>query len=68
MFACVDCTTEDASLVWFEPNPHSLGESWDDAFIPLNVSLEVWLRGWLQGGADDLFEAAWNAKFGSDDD
>jgi len=64
MFACVDCSTDHASLVWFEPNPHEDGEPWDDAFIPLNISLEAWLRHWLDGSGDDLLEKAWNTKFG----
>ena len=67
MFTCVDCRTANASLVWFEPNPHERGDPWDDAFIPLNLSLEDWLRRWLDGAEGDLFESAWNAKFGEDD-
>jgi len=68
MFACVDCSTDDASLIWFEPNPHEDGEPWDDAFVPLNISLESWLRHWLEGSGHDLFEVAWNAKFGELDE
>ncbi len=59
MYACVDCSTVDGAVVWFEPNPHADGEPWDDAFIPLAPSLAVWLENWLAGV--DMFERAWNA-------
>jgi hypothetical protein len=68
MFVCVDCDTDDASLIWFEPNPHEDGGPWDDAFIPLNVSLASWLERWIEGSEDDLFETAWAAKFGETDE
>jgi hypothetical protein len=68
MFACVDCSSSDGALIWFEPNPHERGEPWDDAFVPLNISIESWLARWLEGSEDDLFEAAWVAKFGADGD
>lgn len=67
MFVCADCATTDAALIWFEPNPHEHSEPWHDAFIPFNISLETWLRHWLDGSEEDLFEAAWTAKFGSQD-
>lgn len=56
MYACVDCATEEAAIVWFEPNPHEDGELWTDSFIPLAVSLESWLTHWLDGTLDALFE------------
>jgi hypothetical protein len=59
MYACVDCSTDDGAVVWFEPNPHADGEPWDDAFIPLAPSLAMWLENWLAGV--DMFESAWNA-------
>jgi len=68
MFACVDCNSSEGALVWFEPNPHAHGEPWDDAFVPLNISLESWLLRWLEGSEGDLFEAAWITKFGAEVD
>ena len=65
MYACVDCSTAEERVVWFEPNPHSSGEPWDDSFIPLAPSMSHWLRCWLAG--EDLCETAWKAKFGEED-
>jgi hypothetical protein len=64
MYVCVDCSTSNNRVVWFEPNPHSEGEPWDDSFIPLAPSLTAWLRSWLAD--EDLIEAAWKAKFGDE--
>ncbi|MEM7246897.1 MAG: SMI1/KNR4 family protein [Acidobacteriota bacterium] len=64
MFCCVDCTTREGQVTWFEPNPHVDGESWDDAFVPFAESTRAWLEAWLDGVHDDLFELAWNRKFG----
>ncbi len=61
MYACVDCSSPDGVVVWFEPNPHVDGEPWDDAFVPLAPSLCAWLEAWLDGR--ELHENAWNAKF-----
>jgi len=62
MYACLDCSAPGAPVVWFEPNPHSAGEPWDDSFIPLAPSASEWFGAWL---ADkDLFESAWKMKFG----
>lgn len=52
MYMCLDLDAAvDASLIWFEPNPHCKGEPWDDAFIPLGGSLEGWLSAWAAGGS-----------------
>jgi hypothetical protein len=64
MYACLDCTTPDAPLVWFEPNAHSEDGPWDDCFIPLASSMEAWLRSWLAG--EDLLASAWKATFGKE--
>lgn len=58
MYVCVNRVTEEAAIVWFEPNPHEDGESWNDSFIPLALSLESWLAHWLDGTLDALFEQA----------
>lgn len=62
MYACVDCSSPEGRVVWFEPNPHSPNEPWDDSFIPLAPSMSHWLRSWLAD--EDLFESAWKAHFG----
>jgi hypothetical protein len=59
MYACIDCTSPEAAVVWFEPNPHSDGEPWDDSFIPLAPSMAHWLERWLAG--EDLCETAFKA-------
>jgi hypothetical protein len=59
MYACADCTSIEVPIIWFEPNPHCEGESWDDSFLKLTDSVIAWLEAWLDGTADDLFETAW---------
>jgi hypothetical protein len=54
MYLCVDCTSSEGPIIWFEPNPHEVGNSWADSFIPLADSTENWLLSWLRG--EDLFE------------
>ncbi len=66
MFACIDCSSPEGPMVWFEPNPHCRGEPWGDSFIPLAPSLRDWLEQWLAG--KDMLEAAWTAKFGAGED
>lgn len=64
MYVCIDCSTPEERVVWFEPNPHADGEPWDDSFIPLAPSMTTWLESWLAGR--DLLENAWQAKSGKD--
>lgn len=61
MYACVDCSSDDGAIVWFEPNPHENGTPWDDSFIALAPSLHEWLVQWLEGV--DMF-----ARFADADD
>ena len=49
MYLCVDCSNESLPVVWFEPNPHQDGESWDESFIPFSNSFEQMMRRWLSG-------------------
>lgn len=49
MYHCVQCLDESLPVVWFEPNPHSDGEPWDDSFIPFCPSLREYLSEWLDG-------------------
>jgi hypothetical protein len=51
MYASVDCNTTEGVMIWFEPNPHQDGKTWDDAFIPLAPSIDAWLQAWLEGKA-----------------
>jgi hypothetical protein len=54
MYLCVDCADARGPVVWFDPNSHVRGTSWDKAFIPLATSTEEWLAAWV---ADvDLFD------------
>jgi hypothetical protein len=64
MYVCVRCSKPDESVVWFEPNPHVEGGSWEDAFIPLAPSVAAWLEAWLAGSDTFTLESAWEAKFG----
>ncbi|MEU9252930.1 SMI1/KNR4 family protein [Streptomyces sp. NPDC048270] len=47
MYACVDCRSEKAQVLLFDPNP---GEP-DLAWYVDTPSLAGWLRGWLDGTA-----------------
>ncbi len=49
MCSCVDCSTEEGTVVLFEPNPHCEGQPWTDAFFPLTDSLERWFELWIEG-------------------
>jgi hypothetical protein len=49
MYLCVDCTSNDGKIVWFEPNPHESAKSWADSFIPLNCNLEKLMQAWVRG-------------------
>lgn len=53
MFHCVQCTDPTGPVIWFEPNPHERGESWDSSFIPFAPSLPAYFQAWLDG--KDLF-------------
>lgn len=64
MYACVDCNTTEGIMIWFEPNPHRDGETWDDAFIPLAPSFDAWLQAWLED--KDLLQAAMK-RIGNED-
>ncbi|MFJ4779806.1 SMI1/KNR4 family protein [Streptomyces sp. NPDC088762] len=47
MYACVDCRSETAQVLLFDPNPGEPDLAWSiDA-----PSLSGWLRGWLEGTA-----------------
>ncbi len=58
MFACVDCLSEDGTVLLFEPNAIS-GQDLSDAWFvdagSLAAWLETWLtdRGWYEGDAVD---------------
>ncbi|QDT63105.1 SMI1/KNR4 family protein [Calycomorphotria hydatis] len=55
MYLCVDCSTPQGPVTWFEPNSRSdIDTPWDDAFIPFADSTEEWLFSWIDG--DDLFD------------
>jgi len=49
MFLCVDCSDDRGMVVWFEPNPHEDGKSWDDAFYPLGIAFEELMFRWAAG-------------------
>jgi hypothetical protein len=49
MYYCVDCSTEDGMVVWFEPNPHELGGPWTDTFFPLLRTFRDLMTGWTNG-------------------
>ncbi|GAA3374200.1 SMI1/KNR4 family protein [Streptomyces sannanensis] len=63
MLACVDCRSENATVLLFEPNPGIADLAW---YID-SPGLAEWLRGWLDGtawfceedGETDLDMAPW---------
>jgi SMI1 / KNR4 family (SUKH-1) len=54
MYHCVQCNDPDEPIVWFEPNPHEDGESWDSSFITFAPSLSAYIEAWLS--RKDLFD------------
>lgn len=48
MYFCVDCVSDDARVVWFEPNPHVPGESWSESFAS-GPPFETLMRRWAAG-------------------
>lgn len=48
MYLCVDCTNEEGNVIWFEPNPHEDGESWDSSFIRISCNVEELFAAWEQ--------------------
>jgi hypothetical protein len=49
MYLCVDCSTPTGRIVWFEPNPHEDGESWDESFVRLPCDVEQLFEAWIEG-------------------
>ncbi|MEW1718525.1 SMI1/KNR4 family protein [Streptomyces sp. NPDC093109] len=47
MLACVDCRSEDAAVLLFEPNADFVESAW---YVD-TAGLDAWLRGWLDGTA-----------------
>jgi hypothetical protein len=63
MYFCVDCTTDDGMVIWFEPNPHEDNEPWDDAFFPLGRTFRHLMDGWIRGeNVMQMFESAQPSK------
>ncbi|MEV7544428.1 SMI1/KNR4 family protein [Streptomyces sp. NPDC089915] len=70
MYACVDCRSESAGVLLFEPNPGDPGLAW----YHLSPSLGHWLRDWLDGtgwfreeeewGEEEMEQGLW-AEFSS---
>jgi hypothetical protein len=60
MFFCVDCTTPEGNMVWFEPNAHDwVSGSWTQCFIPLPMTFEQLMRAWVAGTTDvEIMDAA----------
>ena len=48
MYFCVDCSSADAKVIWFEPNPHVAGESWSESFAS-GPPFETLMRRWAAG-------------------
>ncbi|MFI1655096.1 SMI1/KNR4 family protein [Streptomyces sp. NPDC020472] len=48
MYAGVDCRSEDAQVLLFEPNPYS-GGSWEQCWFLDSSGLAAWLETWLAG-------------------
>ncbi len=51
IYACLDCTREEAPIVVFDPNGLASysGQSWGSCFRPHRPSLQNWLEAWLDG-------------------
>lgn len=53
MYHCIQCDEPDAPIIWFEPNPHEPGTTWENSFIPFCPSLGEYLLAWING--EDLW-------------
>lgn len=60
MFHCVQCTGPSQTIIWYEPNLHESGQSWNGSFIPFAPSLGTYLKAWLDG--KDLLETFANGS------
>lgn len=49
MFLCAHISDAEASVIWFEPNPHEYAQPWTDSFFPLRVNLAGLLDAWMNG-------------------
>jgi hypothetical protein len=49
IYSCLDCRTPNTPVLIFDPNGHTLGTPWNDAFLPHTASFEEWLTLWLDG-------------------
>jgi hypothetical protein len=68
MFFAVDCSDERGMVVWFEPNPHEMGEPWDDAFISLGLPFDELLLRWAAGvDSSVVMDEVWKRLHPEDD-
>lgn len=58
MYACIDCSTADGAIIWFEPNPREQGESLERYLIPVAPTMSAWLASWLR--EEDWYTIAYN--------
>jgi hypothetical protein len=49
MNLCVDCSSPEGKIVWFEPNARLPGRPWDNTFIPLSCDLAELMEAWVRG-------------------
>jgi hypothetical protein len=49
IYSCVDCSTPDGQIVWFDPNAHDLDETWAMAFRKQSLGLVEFLLSWANG-------------------
>jgi len=61
MYFCEPCVGTSRSVIWFEPNPHEDGASWESSFLDRGLTLEQLLRAWIEkrdywGAAAPLWE------------
>ncbi len=49
IYSCVDCTTPDGQIVWFDPNAHELDDTWAAAFRRQGVGVVDFFVQWAQG-------------------
>ncbi len=49
IYSCISCLNLPYSVLWFDPNIHEMGKSWESSFILHRISLEDWFQSWLNG-------------------
>jgi len=60
IYSCVDCTTPEGQIIWFDPNAYDSEETREMAFRAQGIGIVEFMVGWSQG------KNHWAAMYGED--